>query len=1628
MKKGRNFLIILLTIMIILASLPQKISQSTKAETVPTQEPNTEIKVKANERTELNNKRTANSKTFINPDGTLTTEISQTPIHFKDTNNNWEPINNNLVANTPENVYQNKSNSMKVKFNEKQELDTSILEIEEKNKSIKMELQPLEHTGEKPASVNGLVKENHIRYENIYPNIDLNYSVGSDRIKEDIVYKKKPVNGFPNRFTYKMNLKGMYIEENGGVLYVYDQVTKQPIYYFDAPYMYDSFIPEGFQSVEELNSIPEEAISYEVDLDYEVIDNQLYLNLYPNKEWLNDTKRVYPITIDPTIIRLQSSPFLEDTNIRSGAPTQTGSNDLELGAGTAVGGNIIRSLLKFDLTSIPTGSEILDSSLDLWFSSTNNSSPINVSAHRMTKAWNENEANWNYAKTVPSTSWTTPGGDFISTPFATVNGITSPGTLDESMKKWDVPTSVVQGWLNTQSTNYGIMLKSTTEATTIYKKFVSSESTLNSKYHPLLVVTYKSASRLGLEDYWPYDSHPLVGGTSYSNLTTGNNIIQYQDLVLPSRGGFDFTFTRTYNSKSVEKSALGQGWTYTGNEKLFINGNTIIYSDENGTDLTFTYNSSALLYEPGPGNYQTIKQSTTDTTLYTLEDKYGIKTNFKVTQTSPDTNMKVATIQSKVDRHGNQITFEYVNNRLEKIKSDLGGIIKSIIFIYNAAGYIESATYDGNSFTYHYDSYGRMDYVDQLKNIGIVTRTEFKFDANGRINEIKDPNGRKTNYTYQNEFLIKVQDPDKNSTVDLPGRPGILYNVDTVNKMATVTQPEGTVTTYYTNDNYVMTRKIESGIDTNYVLDYNYNPETISENGNFTTNVYDFNGNLLSTTDPENHTQEYTYTSYSNVETYEDSNHNITRYTYKTNGDLESVVFPDTGTETYVYDVYGDLQSVTHPDGTIETSNINYSSGQTTQTQTDAFWNTTKTVTDPNGNVIEKEDGKFKKYTFGYNKKNELESVKDPKLKETKYAYDNNGNLTSITNAKNKTTTFIYNSQNQLLNETNLLGKVTEYTHDNNGNVTETKLPNGHSLVNQYDYDKNRLTSKSVKLNNVTTTVWAYGYDNNSRLSRVCKVTPCDTDANGQKVFQYNDDDSLARVSDRGNLIDFTDLGSQQQVKYTVGSQITTLDFFFNNMNQLQNIKRNNDPVALATFDYEKGGLPKSVTYKNSGSMQMTYIKNRLDTFKVYNKTSTLLDTYTFGYDANQNINQITSNAGITKYTFDELNQLTKEELPNGKTIDYGYDEVGNRTSKSITLSGVTTTTNYGYNDANQLIQVGAQGYQYDDNGNLISDGTKTYVFNDFNELIEIKENSQTIASYTYDEEGMRISSYTPSSGTINYFYDDDKVLYETDSNNNVLREYTYNESGIPLTMTMNGYVFYYLFNHHGDIIGLTDSAGNVVASYTYDAWGNILTQTGTMASVNPYRYAGYRYDENTKLYYLMARYYNPDNGVFISKDSVKGKLENPVTQNGYNYANNNPIMLVDRSGNIAIVDDVVILGGFLAVAGLLYFGGKVIASLQDIDISIDIPKPKKKRKYWIAALNKNGGIVLIDKVSKKEAIAFAKLGVDIYTPQGNDAREIAVEASGGYVGPEVSKGKNKKNKWHYHLKDRKPKCHIFFG
>ncbi|EUJ57926.1 wall-associated protein [Listeria fleischmannii FSL S10-1203] len=77
-------------------------------------------------------------------------------------------------------------------------------------------------------------------------------------------------------------------------------------------------------------------------------------------------------------------------------------------------------------------------------------------------------------------------------------------------------------------------------------------------------------------------------------------------------------------------------------------------------------------------------------------------------------------------------------------------------------------------------------------------------------------------------------------------------------------------------------------------------------------------------------------------------------------------------------------------------------------------------------------------------------------------------------------------------------------------------------------------------------------------------------------------------------------------------------------------------------------------------------------------------------------------------------------------------------------------------------------------------------------------------------------------------------------------------------------------------------------------------TATTSEARANPYLYAGYTYDKEIEQYYLMARYYEPEQGVFTAYDPDPGDEDAPQTMNGYNYADNNPVMYVDPDGNWA--------------------------------------------------------------------------------------------------------------------------------
>ena len=151
---------------------------------------------------------------------------------------------------------------------------------------------------------------------------------------------------------------------------------------------------------------------------------------------------------------------------------------------------------------------------------------------------------------------------------------------------------------------------------------------------------------------------------------------------------------------------------------------------------------------------------------------------------------------------------------------------------------------------------------------------------------------------------------------------------------------------------------------------------------------------------------------------------------------------------------------------------------------------------------------------------------------------------------------------------------------------------------------------------------------------------------------------------------------------------------------------------------------------------------------------------------------------------------------------------------------------------------------------------------------------------------------------------------------NGVWQQYLYDGSGQLMAIRYKGADYYYVRNGLMTITGLVDANGASVVNYFYDSWGNMLNITGSMAASlgkdNPYRFKGYYYDDETRMYYLKSRYYQPEICRFISADTIEvldcqGDLND---KNLYAYCDNNPVMRVDTGGQIWITLGIMAAGG----------------------------------------------------------------------------------------------------------------------
>ncbi|WP_410060109.1 polymorphic toxin-type HINT domain-containing protein [Ruminococcus sp.] len=168
--------------------------------------------------------------------------------------------------------------------------------------------------------------------------------------------------------------------------------------------------------------------------------------------------------------------------------------------------------------------------------------------------------------------------------------------------------------------------------------------------------------------------------------------------------------------------------------------------------------------------------------------------------------------------------------------------------------------------------------------------------------------------------------------------------------------------------------------------------------------------------------------------------------------------------------------------------------------------------------------------------------------------------------------------------------------------------------------------------------------------------------------------------------------------------------------------------------------------------------------------------------------------------------------------------------------------------------------------------------------------------SYEYDAENNRISQTENGA----------KTEYVVDSNSSSLTriltaekegDTTYYIYGIGLIAQENGneYLIYH-FNNIGSTEAVTNIDGEIVETFDYGPYGELLSENkcGIMFLYNGE--LGVATDSNG-LYYMRARYYNPEIKRFINQDVMTGSITDTPTLNRYAYVNGNPISLNDPFG-----------------------------------------------------------------------------------------------------------------------------------
>ena len=553
--------------------------------------------------------------------------------------------------------------------------------------------------------------------------------------------------------------------------------------------------------------------------------------------------------------------------------------------------------------------------------------------------------------------------------------------------------------------------------------------------------------------------------------------------------------------------------------------------------------------------------------------------------------------------------------------------------------------------------------------------------------------------------------------------------------------------------------------------------------------------------------------------------------------------------------------------------------------------------------------------------------------------------------------------------------------------------------------------------------VYASYYNKFGELIKVRHALNCELDD------PLNSDNDYITVSDECEYYSET-----RVLTYVVGTTkyVYNYDRTTGELIDSTEYENNVEKIKYGITEYDKYGRQKTATFTldSEETMAYTYMyksdyEDSVKVVKLPNNVTSIFETDELGrltqrtvsnvvlstkYEYCNNKNNATYTTPLVSkethshissklsYEYDGLNRLIRENIVGGNTTVFKYDNGGNlqykkeytysaATGKTYTdlLNGTGKTISYGYgisSNKDLLTSYNGSGtLEYDNYGNpkkwfkhSANNSSLGYTlqWGHVSNLIAITDNDAGKRyTYKYNDQGIRTEKVV-NGVAHSYYLQGEQIIAERYGNN--LIKFYYDTTGV-CGFNYNGTDYYYQKNIQGDILRIFDKNGNLKAEYSYDAWGKctIKSNVSNIATINSFRYRGYYFDSEIGLYYLNARYYDPEIGRFISPDSTE--YLSPESMGGLNlyvYCGNNPVMYSDQSGCFPVLATIL---GIIAAAGLAtVIGGVIVGS----NIITAIGLTMVAIPAFIA-----GGIALVGGIAGGATLAAITGGVTIVAGAG---------------------------------------------